>query len=894
MTVEGSMPPVPGCGEDEPHGGPRCLIATHQQADLDGFASLLAASLLHPHCLPVLPGGAGAELRRLLAERPHLAERIHALDAVELDQVTCLVLVDCRQAERIGPLRGLAADERVRVLSYDHHPAQPGDVERGEHVSGATGANSTLLVECLRAQDLEPSPEEATLLALGIFEDTGGLTYAGVSPRDLQALAWLLERGADLVYVGRFLRQELSAEQVQLLDRLLANQQALEVGGKRILLTAAVVDQYIDEAAVVVSRMLDMERPEAIFALLAQGPRISVIARAAGDGAVPVHEIAQTLGGGGHPMAAAATLRNVTLAEAEEQVLAAIHQRLSAPPRAEDIMARPVHSAAAGCTVAAGLALLGRYPHRGMPVLDEQGRPVGYVHRRLLENAQRHGLGDRPLADYAEPLPIIAQDSRLAAVREVLRHSPTPMLGVVDTAGRLSGVITPADLRHLELTHALPPSHPLGPRNLARRLRGQWGERRTRRLRELGQAAAEIDLRAYLVGGSVRDLLLNQSTQDLDVVVEGEAPALARRLQERTPGVRVVTHAAFGTATLIFPDGERLDLASSRVEHYAAPAALPMIELGGIHADLWRRDFTINAMAMDIHPARFGDLLDPYHGLTDLRERRIRILHSLSFVEDPTRILRAVRFEARLGFCMDEQSQRLALNALHLGVFEQLSGARLWRELRYLFDLPQAAAAWERLGRLHLWTVLRGEPAKDPTLLLARGKRALEMLQWYHLLFRPEAVRPWAVLLRVLLGDLAEPALRRRLHEFQLAARDAAVLLADLRQLRPLAQRLRERLEPWPRYQALAPVSLEGLLALMAWSNNELLREQVSDYIQHQYDLALPLDGADLLALGVPQGPRIGEWLQRLRRAVVEGRVQDRETAQGWIRQGLQQETQSP
>ncbi|MEK8090342.1 CBS domain-containing protein [Thermithiobacillus plumbiphilus] len=875
--------------ERPPPESPRCLIVTHEQADLDGFASLLGALCLHPDCAPVLPGGAARDLRRLFLARPHLEAKLLPLSAVDPAQVERMVLVDCSEAGRLGPLAPLADSPRVVLQAYDHHPAAGVTLPQVQVVHAPTGANSTLIIEQLRARGMTADPELATLLALGIFEDTGGLTYPGVKPRDFLALAWLLERQADLGFVGRFLQERLNPDQIELLGRLLHDLQLLELSGKRILLASLVTEGYVEDAAVLVSRLMDMKQPDAAFVLLDSGARISLIARSRGESGMAVNEIAARLGGGGHAAAASATLHGMTLVEAEESLLAVLHQHLAPVPLARDFMSRPVHALEASWTIRDALDMLGRYPHRGMPVRDESGAPLGYVHRQLLENAMRHGLGARPLADYVESLPVLAERATLSSVRELLGRSAVPMIGVQDSQGHLIGVITPWDVRQLEASHALEPSRPAPRRNLAGRVRGQWGPARESRLRELGEVAASLDMRAYLVGGSVRDLLLNAQTQDVDIVVEGEAPVLARQLQARNPELQVSVHPSFGTATLSFPGGERLDLASSRVEHYPSPAALPRVESSGIQADLWRRDFTINAMAMHIHPERFGELLDPYHGATDLKERRIRVLHSLSFIEDPTRILRALRFELRLGFLMDAMSERLVRNAVHLDVFSQLSGARLWRELSYLLDLPHALALSDRLSELHLWPVLRGEPLADPARFRARVARAVDSLRWYRLLFRaaPE-VAGWRLWIRVFWGDLDDARLRQRLREFQLPARELSAALSDVEKLRQARSRLLKPLDPWTRYQLLSPLSMEGLLALLSWDECEILQAQVSEFIQHQYDLRLPLSGKDLQALGIPRGPRIGELLAQLRRAVVEGHVTDRETAKQWIRQSLQ------
>ena len=170
----------------------------------------------------------------------------------------------------------------------------------------------------------------------------------------------------------------------------------------------------------------------------------------------------------------------------------------------------------------------------------------------------------------------------------------------------------------------------------------------------------------YLVGGTVRDLLLGEPSFDVDIAVEGDAIALAEALAQALGG-RVRTHRKFGTAAVFYGERGRVDVVTARTESYDAPAVLPSVEHAGIHDDLFRRDFTINAMAVSLREDDLGQLVDPFGGRTDLEARRIRVLHARSFVDDPTRIFRAVRYENRLGFRMDEETLRLAHDSVETG-----------------------------------------------------------------------------------------------------------------------------------------------------------------------------------------------------------------------------------
>jgi tRNA nucleotidyltransferase (CCA-adding enzyme) len=221
-----------------------------------------------------------------------------------------------------------------------------------------------------------------------------------------------------------------------------------------------------------------------------------------------------------------------------------------------------------------------------------------------------------------------------------------------------------------------------------------------------------MGFRAFVVGGAVRDLLLGQKTLDLDIVVEGEGIPFAVRLAESLQA-RLKSHERFGTATIIFQDGLRLDVATARTEVYDRPAALPRVTPGSIRDDMYRRDFTINAMAASLMPGEYGRLLDDFRGLRDLRQRRIRVLHEKSFLDDPTRIFRAVRFESRLGFRIVRSTRALIDEALSRRILDGLEDYRVATELRLILEEPEPAGPVRRLAELGIFDSLNSRSLRD-------------------------------------------------------------------------------------------------------------------------------------------------------------------------------------
>ncbi len=391
------------------------------------------------------------------------------------------------------------------------------------------------------------------------------------------------------------------------------------------------------------------------------------------------------------------------------------------------------------------------------------------------------------------------------------------------------------------------------------------------RLEEAARLAATLGVPLFLVGGGVRDLLLGRPAPDLDLTLEGDGVAFAERLGRRL-GAQVRSHPAFGTATLRFADGLPLDVATARRERYPRPGRLPEVEPGSLRDDLFRRDFTVNALALRLHPG--SALIDPFAGREDLERRLLRVLHERSFLEDPTRILRGARLEVRLGFRLESGSETLARRAAEGGAFEPVSGERLRRELLFILERREGAiAALERLGDLG---VLR---ALEPEMLLgAEQRETLRRVEEAR--GRLEGAAGEALRLRerdlwlaALALDLPEEAARGWARRLRLSARHRDLVEGLGSRLEEARRVLRRRdLPPHRAAAALAPLSQEELVLLAAWAGAGAERWVERELTAHRR-LRLAIRGADLIRHGAAAGPGIGAALARTREARLDGRI---------------------
>ena len=379
-------------------------------------------------------------------------------------------------------------------------------------------------------------------------------------------------------------------------------------------------------------------------------------------------------------------------------------------------------------------------------------------------------------------------------------------------------------------------------------------------LAALVRTASGERLALFLVGGSVRDLLLGRPTLDVDLTLEGDAPALARRVAARLREARCLTHPAFGTATLKGP-GFRLDIATSRGETYERPGALPTVRPGSLRDDLFRRDFTVNAIALALTGDQRGTVIDPFDGRSDLEAGRLRVLHEGSFRDDATRILRGARYESRLNFRFEGGTLRLLRRDVsYLGT---ISGPRVREELARTLREPEPERILLRLAELRALRAIHPALAFDVPRAeaFARLRRV-----------RPDpSVTVYLALLAWELSGEEGAALAARL-ALNRRQTDAVRAVA---QVRALEGELSTAARPSRAVELLSPFPSAAVWALTA-AGTETAAEQAARYLRRWRNVKTSLDGHALQALGARPGPRLGELLRRLKAAKLDGEVRSR------------------
>lgn len=399
-------------------------------------------------------------------------------------------------------------------------------------------------------------------------------------------------------------------------------------------------------------------------------------------------------------------------------------------------------------------------------------------------------------------------------------------------------------------------------------------ERLVKLFRSIGKVADELSVRAYVVGGFVRDLLLDVPNLDVDIAIEGDGIGFARAYASKIGG-KVKGHKQFGTAILILPDGFKIDVATARTERYERPGALPVVEASGIEQDLYRRDFTINSMAIQINERGFGKLIDPFRGREDLRMGRIEALHPLSFVDDPTRILRAIRFEARYGFKIGGRAERLMRKAMEARMLKQVTGERIRQEIVYILKEEKPEAPVKRLDEFGILKFLNPRLAFDAEMewLYNQAHNAITWLEGLRI-----PVKKWIIYLLALLLPLPRDE-AMKLHKRLRLPRKVKEGIEQLKRVQAEIETSLEAkrdMSPSEIYNLLKEVSTEVLAFILAKSKDENVQQRVVLYLERLQKVRLEIGGDDLQDLGIPPGPVYGEILEEIHRAKLDGLARGR------------------
>jgi tRNA nucleotidyltransferase (CCA-adding enzyme) len=394
-------------------------------------------------------------------------------------------------------------------------------------------------------------------------------------------------------------------------------------------------------------------------------------------------------------------------------------------------------------------------------------------------------------------------------------------------------------------------------------------------LRQIGLMAKARKCSVYAVGGCVRDLILKRRIVDLDVVVEGDGIALARQFSSAVGG-RLTAYPQFATATVALPNGRAIDFSSARKERYAHPGALPSVSEGNIHDDLFRRDFTVNALAMSIGPDCFGTLVDDYKGFNDIKRKAVRILHDRSFRDDPTRLLRAVRFEQRFGFHLEPKTLRLLREAVKAKAEQTVKPQRYFEEFKKnlkedkAFENLKRLSSLDALGFLGVSFKTDGKNVRLIKKISANGAWAHK-----HLADWPKE-NVWLVHFMAVANGASPTAAEAMMDRFNFSKVDRKKVIASFSAQGIVEKLAVRRLTPSETFELLRSSSIEEILFLRSRAQGANVRRRLEQYLLKWRYLKLQINGEDLKAAGLVPGREFQVVLGKVLLALVEGQCTTR------------------
>jgi len=905
------------------------LILCHTTADFDCLGAAVGLTRLKPGSKLVLTGGSHPTVRDFLAlhrDEYALIER----RAVNPKLIRSLSVVDTQQRDRLGKgAEWLDLPQLSGVEVYDHHRSVQGErIPKHERLSEcgeesirgtyiqieSVGATTTLIVEQLQRAQISLTPAEATVMALGIHVDTGSLTFDSSTARDALALAWLMQQGARLSAIADYVSPSLSGQLQELLTVALENLQAEMVSGHQVAWVLLLTDGFVPGLSSLATRLLELTDADALLlgcrypAKSSGEERLSAIGRS-GISGTDLNEIFGPLGGGGHAQAASVTWRGEDSQTIFAQLLDQLKAQIPQPLTARELMSSPVRTILPQTTIREASRILLRYGHSGLFVVDSSGQLVGIISRRDIDLALHHGFSHAPVKGYMTlNLKTITPDTGLRAIESLMVTYDIGRLPVLQ-AGQLVGIVTRTDVLrqlHTEQIQAKPTAKLPLQACLLPELRSRLTPQLWHLLKMAANAAVSRGWHLYLVGGAVRDLLLADTDnlvmlQDIDLVVDGfhrsaDAGAgveLAKELQQLYPGACLQVHGRFQTAALLWhkdPELDNLwvDIATARTEFYPYPAANPEVEASSIRQDLYRRDFTINALALRLTAPRAGELLDFFGGLLDLDTKLIRVLHANSFIEDPTRIYRAVRFAVRLGFEIESQTEAYIHYAIESGVYNRSLAknsrvpaleTRLKNELKYILQADYWKPALQILGDLGALSCIH--PTLELNEQLWKQMRLVDRCLRRFSKFELQ-IPPWQMLLEVLITQILPEERGKVATNLQLPAQTIEGLSHLDKVASVVLEKLRLSQRPSQILQLLQPYDVATLI-LIAVGSPRSVRQKIWRYLTEFAQVKSPLNGNDLKQFGYQRGPQFKQMLDALLVAKLDGIVGDRASAEAYL-----------
>lgn len=860
------------------------VIISHQSTDFDSLAAMVAAKKVYKDALLVFTGAVERNVKKFISIYGELIE-ITPFKKIKIEEITKLIIVDTRIKRRIGPFANVLKKRDLEIHIYDHHPSTADDIKGDLNAIEEVGATTTIILKKIKEMNLEISPVEATLFALGIYEDTGSLTFSTTTIDDINSISYLFDKGIKLKVVANFMNIGLSLAQKKLLNQLLLSSKEIFCKGIRINMAKAEAKNYTEGLALLTHRLIEIENSDVFFTIVKMAERIYIVGRSRTN-SVDVDEILKELGGGGHFQAASAVVKDLSLDELEKKLIMILEKKVKVGIIAKNIMSSPVKTVNTSASIEETKKILLRYGHNGIPVVEE-GKLKGIITMQEVNKAKQHGLGKELVSKYMSNQIInVKLTTPLTEIQELMINHDIGRVLVVNQESKLVGIVTRTDLiRNLYGEGHIPKrsfstyietSSKMARKKQIELIKKIFPKRVKNILNKIGEIGDRLNFPVFMVGGVVRDLFLGIENYDIDIVVEGDGIKYARELSRDLKG-RTKSHEKFRTAVVILADGFKIDVATARREFYEYPAALPKVELSSIKKDLYRRDFTINAMAIQLNKKYFGKLIDFFGGQRDLRIGVIRVLYNLSFVEDPARIIRAIRFEQRYNFKMDMATEDFLKKAIDDKLLSRLRKKRITEELILILKEENPLKSLKRMEELGALKYILPYVELNEETVKKLNKIKDNYNFWKGNIF-DEKIELWMIYFCCLIRNLKISQIQRIYKKIifkQKSLDKINYCYSNLDQIIKIVSQ-KKIISPSIIYLKLKGLPNEVLFLAMMESNSNIAKERIKKYFKKYIKESLYISGKELKELRVKPGPIYSQILNKLLCAQLDGEVKNK------------------
>ncbi|NLK63099.1 MAG: CBS domain-containing protein [Fusobacteria bacterium] len=830
------------------------IIISHTNLDLDGLASMLLAKKIYPNAKLVLPGNTNKNVNELIVlYQNHF--NIHRSKEIDIDKIKKIIIVDTNLPNKLGKFGEIYKKDNVDIIIYDHHNIDKNNpfLKKAKIIHKNYGSNTSLLLEEIINKNGEISliGHEPTIFMMGIYEDTGSLLYSRTKPIDMKMATFLLEKGASLKIVSEYINKRLEKKQFRVFLELLKQGEILKISLDTIFLSYYESDDFIYGFDVIINKIKDVENVTGAFVVYGNKEKIYIIGRSSSSH-INVNKILSVFGGSGHFDAAVAIVKDINITEVYSVLKDKILNDTIIDIRAKDIMQQPVKTIDKELKIKDAYKIMTRFGYNGIPV-TENDKLIGIISRRDTDKAIIHGFGNAPVRAYmVTNVFTFYSDSKIDEIKRSMIENNIGRIVIINREKHVIGIVTRTDL--LKNIHDFEnynyKKETIFKENIKSKIKSNIDDELLDILKKISYISNVRKEKAYLVGGIVRDIILNIKNSDLDLVVEGDGVSFAIELNKILNGENLVIHDKFKTATINLKNGLNIDIATSRIEFYEYPTSLPVVEYSNIKQDLYRRDFTINAMAIDMSYENFGKLIDYFNGLEDLKNKQIRVLHSLSFIEDPTRIIRAIRFQSRYGFKIELDTEKYILDAINNNFLDKLTWKRVKDEFQLIFSEKNVIESINLLSKYNILLTINKNIKITDELIEKLKLISLNEDVIIHL-----NIEKWLLYFLLLIDDLNIIEQEKILDKFVFSEKFIKKFIKDKLICDKVVNNLSIKSKNSDIYNNLFSLCDETILIIYFRTDNNILKDNINNFFKKIKNKVNIISGKDLEIIGYKKGP---------------------------------------